>query len=55
MAVIFWFTDNDGNERHHLAYNTSIADDVMGNLNNDEVMETLYEIKKIKEIDIYEN
>lgn len=43
LAVLYF--DEDGNS--HLSYNTPITDDVIGWLNNDEVLELLDKIKNL--------
>lgn len=45
LAVLYF--DEEGNS--HISYNTPIADDVIGHLDNDEVLELLRKIKDLKE------
>ena len=45
LAVLYF--DEEGNSQ--ITYNTPIADDVIGHLDNDEVLELLRKIKDLKE------
>lgn len=51
LAVITWYDD----EHYGLNYDTEITEDVLGYLSNDDVMELLYKIKKLKGEDKNEN
>ena len=44
LAVLEWFEDGSS----HLCYDTDIADDVLGHLTNQDVIDTLRKIKDLK-------
>ena len=44
LAVLYWINDKEWT----LSYNTPLTDDVIGHLTNEEVIELLQQIKKLK-------